>query len=50
MGPFMNKEPKKTKVNNFVKKAHKINKLAILFLSRPKLCQKLPKNQLFLPL
>jgi hypothetical protein len=50
MGSFMNEEPKKPKVNNFVKKADKINKLAILCLSRPKLCQKLPKNQPFLPL
>jgi hypothetical protein len=50
VGPFMNEEPKKPKVNNFVKKVDKIDKLAILCLSRPKLCQKLPKNQPFLPL
>jgi hypothetical protein len=50
MGSFMNEEPNKPKVNNFVKKADTIDKLAILCLSRPKLCSKLPKNQPFLPL
>jgi hypothetical protein len=50
MGSFMNEEPKKPKVNNFVKKAEKIDKLAVLCLSRLKLCPKLPKNVPFLPL
>jgi hypothetical protein len=50
MGSFMNEKQIRPKVNSFVKKAENIDKFAILCLSRPKLCPKLPQNVPFLPL